>query len=227
MTIYEQLAEYCDCMKEVKPEDVDELIALVSMATCWANEPCETFLIGSRIEVIDIKDCLCNCELVEFRPFYAPFEPDSADFVLVKQEGLEEEYIPLSEDEFMYSEVDGVFKIKPPLPSCECLPGCGCEPKYKLTVKYDAGYELLPDCMLPLFCEALQYIVERKKCDCSDCQECKDYDDERVEVLIPNAATITNQLKAYFVTALANQYKRQLAMISLCERRKRLWSVVV
>ena len=76
-------------------------------------------------------------------------------------------------------------------------------------------------------CEALQYVVERRECDCSQCQKCEEYDDDKVEVLVENSATITNQLKAYFVTTLTRQFERQLAMISLCKRKRRLWGIVV
>ena len=227
--IRQQLLDYCDCIEEkyLTQDIVDELVYLVSVATCWSQEPCETFLNSTRREVIDIKDCLCDCDIVEFSPFYYPFDPGTASFTLVKQEGIEETIIPITREEFNYSMVDGVFRIKPPLPSCDCQPMCECKADYKLLVEYDAGFFELPECMLPLFCEAVQYIIERRKCDCSECQECTNYDDDRIELLIPNAASITNQLKYYFVTALSEQYKRQLSQISLCKRRKRLWGIVV
>ncbi len=225
MTIYEQIINYCDCV-EAKAEDIDELISLISMATCWQQEPCETFLMSERQEVIDIDDCLCECDVVKFAPFYTPFDKDSFTFTLVKQEGITETLTPIYD--FAYSEVEGVFKMIPPIPSCECMPDCcSCNPDYKLLITYNAGFELLPDCLLPVFCEALQYIIERRKCDCSECQECLNYDDDRVEVLIRNAATITNQLKAYFVDTLSRQYMRQLAQISLCKSNTKIWGVVV
>lgn len=224
--IYEQLRDYCDCIKDVKQEEVDELINLVSMATCWTQKPCETFLNSERREVIDLEDCLCDCQIVRFAPFYTPFDPESFTFTLVKEVGIEETLIPVTE--FTYSEIEGVFKIDPPIPNCDCgCNECTCDPKYKLVIDYVAGYEELPECLLPVFCEALQYIQERRECDCKQCQTCENYDDERVEVLIENAATITNQLKAYFVTTLTEQYKRQLSLISLCRSRKRLWGIVV
>lgn len=224
--IYEQLAEQCDCIKKVDNKDIDELISLVSMATCWQQHPCETFLVSERQEVIDIDDCLCDCEIVKFSPFYTPFDPESFTFTLVRSEGIEEELIPVSE--FNYSTVEGVFKIKPPLPDCTCMSlNCNCKPKYKLLVQYTAGFNDLPDCLLPIFCEGLQYIIERRECDCAACQECQKYDEDKVEVLIPNAATITNQLKVYWIRVLSEQYKRQLAMISLCKEKKRLWGIVV
>ena len=224
--VYDQLSEYCDCIKEFTESDVDELISLVSMATCWSQSPCETFLVSERREVIDIDDCLCDCEIIKFAPFYTPFDPESFTFTLVRSEGIDETLIPVGE--WSYSEVEGVFKLKPPIPNCDCMsPLCECNPEYRLLVTYEAGFNELPECMLPLFCEALQYIIERRRCDCTECQQCNNYDEERVEVLIPNAATITNQLKAYFVTVLSNQYKRQLAQISLCRSDNRLWGVVV
>ena len=33
MTIYEQLSEYCECIKSVKKSDIDELISLISVYT--------------------------------------------------------------------------------------------------------------------------------------------------------------------------------------------------
>lgn len=224
--IYEQLRDYCDCIKDVKQEEVDELINLVSMATCWTQKPCETFLNSERREVIDLDDCLCDCQIVRFAPFYTPFDPESFTFTLVKEVGIEETLIPVTE--FTYSEIEGVFKIDPPIPNCDCgCNECTCNPKYKLVIDYVAGYEELPECLLPVFCEALQYIQERRECDCKQCQACENYDDERVEVLVEDAATITNQLKAYFVTTLTEQYKRQLSLISLCRSKKRLWGIVV
>lgn len=225
--IYEQLSDYCDCIKSFKEEDVDELINLVSVATCWTQQPCETFLNSERREVVRLDDCLCDCEIVRFKPYYTPFDVESFTFTLVKEVGIEEEFIPITE--FNYSEVEGVFKIDPPIPNCKCgCNECSCNPTYKLVVDYTAGYEDLPDCLLPIFCEALQYIIERRSCDCTQCQTCEnDYDDDKVEVLVDNAATITNQLKKYFVETLAEQYKRQLSLISLCRHRRTIWGIVV
>ena len=67
MTIYEQLASYCDC-SEVKEKDVDEAINIVSQLTCWNSGSdrrlglqCQTFLNGARKEVVDLPSCLPKC----------------------------------------------------------------------------------------------------------------------------------------------------------------------
>lgn len=224
MTIYNQLSEYCNCIKEFKESDVDELINLVSVYTCWTNKLCETFLSGDRREVIDLPPCVDECEVFTFRPFYYPFDADSFQFTLVAQTGIEETTTEITD--FSYSEIDDDFKMVLPLPDCKCgcAPKCGCPTKYKLLVEYVAGYQELPDCLLPLFCEALQYIQDKNNCDCSKCLECDNkYDDDKVEVAVADGGNITVRLKYYFVRTLAEQYKRQLSLISLCERPNELW----
>lgn len=229
MTIYEQLTEYCDCLSEsidddsaaiFTERDVDELINLISMYTCWMQKPCETFLKSERKEVVELPDCACECDVYEFEPFYAPFETDSFTFTLIEQNGLTETYTDISE--FIYSEADEKFRMGLPLPDCKCSPRCGCKSKYKLMVTYVAGYELLPDCLLPLCCEALQWIHDRSDCDCEDCQDCGDSVTHEIDY-----ATLTGRLQEHFLSVLTAQYFRQLSLISLCKRRSDLWAVVV
>lgn len=222
MTIYKQLSEQCNCIT-VNESDIDELINLVSIYTCWTQKPCETFLSGERREVLDLPDCMDECEVFTFEPFYSPFDEDSFSFTLVAQTGIEEETTEITD--FSYSELDGNFKMILPIPSCRChAPKCGCPTKYKLLVTYVAGYEELPECLIPLFCEALQYIKEKNNCSCDKCQKCDaKYEEDKTEILIDNAATLTDQLKNYFIRVLAMQYRRQLSLISLCQRLNELW----
>lgn len=231
--IYEQLRNYCNCIEsEVTDADIDELIGLISMFTCWTQKPCENFLMSERKQVRELPDCLCDCDVYEFIPFYTPFDAESFKFTLVTQTGIEETSTSILD--FAYSETDESFKMKLPIPSCKCAPDCGCETKYKLIAEYNAGYEMLPDCLIPLFCEGLQYIKERRECDCcASCQTCEhDYEADRVEVLVADAAKLTDQLKVFFMNTLTMQYKRQLSLISLCGRQDyiihdRIWGAVV
>lgn len=222
-TIYEQITSYCDCLHNVSQADVDELIELISVYTCWAQNPCETFMLGKRQEVLELPDCLCECDVFDFEPFYTPFDSESFTFTVVAQTGIEEEYIPVTQVRF--SSVDQDFKMILPVESCRCKhKECGCPTKYKLLVEYTAGFELLPDCLLPIFCEALQYIKERRTCDCHTCTECDNkYDEDKTEILVDDAAKLTDELRAYLIRVLAKQYKRQLSLISLCERPNELW----
>lgn len=222
MGIYEQLKEYCNCV-EVEEADVDELINLISVFTCWTSKPCETFLTGERREVVDLPNCLCDCNVFKFEPFYVPFDPDSFTFTLVEQNGINETAIPVND--LHYSVVDNNFRLQLPLPKCECKPDCGCESEYKLLVEYTAGYDLIPDCLLPVFCEALTWIRDKNNCDCNQCTPC-DPSVNDVQGVI-NYASLNGRLQDYFLQILAAQYRKQLSLISLCTNRKYLWGVVV
>ena len=223
-TPFEQLSEYCDCMEDVKERDVIELINLISTYTCWTQTPCETFLLSERKEVVEIPQCVKDCDVFEFEPFYKPFDKDSFTFYLIEQEGIDETSTEITS--YGYSETDGKFRLELPLPTCQCRPRCGCEKKYKLLVTYVAGYELIPECLLPLFCEALQYVIEKNKCVCEDCEPCKENDYSTPSQI--DYTNITGQLQEYLVTTLAKQYFSQLGLISLCNKYKgELWGVVV
>lgn len=224
MTIFEQLTEYCDC-QEVKDRDVNELIDLISSFTCWAQSPCETFLKSERRQVLELPNCVNDCDVFEFEPFYAPFDKDSFTFTLIEQNGIQETATPITD--FIYSEVDGNFKMELPLPTCNCKPNCGCESKFKLLVTYVAGYELIPECLLPLMCEALMWIAEKNDCDCN-CEQCTPCDQNYREPKQIDYASLTGRLQEHFLTILTRQYFRQLSLISLCSRYKgQLWAVVV
>lgn len=233
MTVYEQLTEYCDCLvNETRDEgkiptfdnrEVDELINLISTYTCWANSPCETFLQGERKEVVEVPNCINDCDVFEFEPFYAPFDPDSFIFTLVEQNGINETLTEVTS--YAYSEADEKFRLELPLPSCECgKPQCGCQSTYKLMVTYVAGYDEIPECLLPLMCEAMQWIIEKNKCDCEACQDCENQYANNNEI---DYTTLTGRIQEHFLNVLTAQYFRQLALISLCRRRNELWAVVV
>lgn len=224
MTVYDQIEAYCDCFKdnEISEADVDELIDLVSMATCWTLSPCETFLTSDRQETVRLPECLDECDIITFEPYFQPFDIESFEFSLVGVDGITETVTPITD--FAYSEVKGAFLLNVDLPDCKCEPKCGCDIEYYLVAKYKAGYDEIPECLLPAFCEALQYVVDRRKCAC-ECVECN-YD-EHTEILVEDAASISNELKVYFVKMLTEQYKRQLSMISLCNLHYSIWGTVV
>lgn len=219
----EQLKEYCNCI-DVNESDVDELINLISSYTCWAQNPCETFVLSERREVVDLPNCAKDCDVLVFAPFYHPFEPDSFTFTLIEQDGINETATPVTD--FVYSIVDENFRIALPLPDCKCDPKCGCEKTFKLLVTYAAGYEKLPECLLPLFCEALQWIRIKNECDCNECEPCDQNARDTGKI---DYTTLTGRLQDFFLDTLTKQYIRQLGLISLCDERThmKMWAVVV
>lgn len=220
MTILEQLKGYCDCVEDITEAEVDELINVVSLATCWQTKPCETFLRSERREVIDLPSC-ADCPIV-YEPFYRPFDVSSFKFFLVKQEGITETVTEITD--FNYHVSDGSFHILTGLPKCNCTPcDCGCPPEYKLLVEYIAGYEEIPDCLLPVFCNVLNVIKAKRECNCeADCA-C----DTKEEVKYATGDVVSVALETDIGKILVQQYKNQLGMMSLCRANRDLWGFVV
>ncbi len=222
MTILKQLSDYCDCIDKIEETDVEELINLISVYTCWTSKPCETFLMGSRKEVVTLPNCLDDCGVYTFEPFYHPYSVESFTFTLVEQNGTTETATPVTD--YIYT-IDDVFRLNLGLDKCGCKPNCGCESTFKLVVEYEAGYEELPDCLLPVFCEALKWIAEKNDCGCG-CEPCEE--DPITREPLVDGTTLGGQLQIYMLEMLTNQYKRQLSLISLCDRgHNTLWGFVV
>lgn len=221
MSILEQLKEYCSCVEDIDEKDVNELITTISMATGWMKDPCDTFLTGERREVIDLPSC-ADCP-IEFSPYYHPFTVESFKFYLVKVEGIEETVTEITD--FSYHQSDGMFHIDPGLPSCKCNNCiCGCPPSYKLIVEYTAGFEELPDCLLPVFCNVLEVIHAKNECNC--CNDCGCEQKEQ-QIKYASGDVVSVALETDIAKILVDQYKKQLAMISLYTHKHEIWGFVV
>lgn len=233
--VAEQLKDFCDCLPDdlAKPDNetffernVLETINLISILTCWTNEPCETFLNSERTEYIDLEEfnrCTCDGGIVEFTPHYLPFQPDTFKVYLIEQEGITEEVIELDATDYSYGDAFGVLRID--VRKYVTGVDCGCKKKRKLKITYDAGYELIPECLLQLFCDLLHVVYDKNNCDCSACQSCSSSDDVEIEYL--QGDDVSPKLSAYLDLLVQGGYKKQLGLISLCGNRKEIWGVVV
>ena len=219
--IYDQLKEYCGCV-DVEEKDVQEMIHIVSMATGWGDDPCDTFLSGDRREVIDLPPCI-ECP-IGFKPYYHPFDEESFTFTLVKIDGLEQTTTTL---EHAYSDIEGLFRVDTGLSDCECAVTCGCTPQYKMVVDYTAGYDILPDCLLPVFCNLLEMIQAKNSCDCDDCGCENNYSEDEQKPLVEykRGDVITVFLEQDLAKVLIEQYKNQVGMISLVKPPCPIWGV--
>lgn len=242
--IVDQLKAYCDCVDDITEEEVAELVNLISMATCWQQKPCETFLVGERREVIDLPSC-ADCPIT-FEPFFKPFigdktiieiDPETGEeietkvpfgiqdfkFYLVKIDGVDEEVTEITD--FKYHVTDGMFHINPGLPSCRCgCDPCGCPPSYKMVVEYTAGYDEIPDCLLPVFCNVLTVIKAKRDCKCCDDCGCEN---QEQQIKYASGDVVSVALETEIGKILTEQYKNQIGMISLCVDTRSLWGFVV
>lgn len=219
--IVSQLTEYCSCVDVPTDSEVQEIVNLISMYTCWTNAPCESFLLGERREVVDLPPCQ-DCGF-EFEPFYHPFDTETFTFTVVKQVGS---VITETEVDGTYNRATGKFIVDTELPKCKCLQHhCDdCEPTYSLIVTYEAGYEKLPECLLPVFCNLLEVIQAKNDCDCD--ADCGCNNDSADNVKYAEGDVVTVQLETDIGKILVEQYKRQMSLISLCNQ-KDLWGFVV
>lgn len=220
--IVDQLVGYCDCV-DVRHTDIDkhveELVHLVSQMCCWADEPpCATFLLEERREVVPLPDSIDSA--YEFEPFYHPFVKDSFVFKLVEQTGTEETLTEVTD--YAYSEVDEVFRLNLPISNSKCA----CSDKtYKLLVTYDAGYESIPECLLPVFCNLLEVIKAKNTCHCESCN-CENESSED-NVTYASGDVVTVALETDLGKILVENYKKELGMLSLCDAPEDIWGYVV
>lgn len=229
--ITDQLKEYCDCV-EFDDKDIFDMIAVVSLATGWTRFPCETFETSERREVINLPTCM-DCPYT-FEPYYHPFDPESFTFQLLEINELEETVTDL---DFHYSPYTESFKVNLGLPTCDCICGqsknCGCPSEYKLLVNYTAGYDELPDCVLPVLCNLLEVIHAKNSCDCEDCCDSgtSKYDaDGNVttqEIKYKTGDFVSVFLETDLGKMLVKQYKSQLALLSLIIEDADVWGFVV
>jgi len=228
--IIEQLKDYCSCIKDDDFENdkaeknIGELINLISTITCWANHPCETFLSSQREEdftVDDLKKCGCDANIIRKQLFYPMIDPTSIHVYVVKRDGIQftKEELSLGTD-FNYNPYDGLLYIDLSSIGLVGPCNCGCEEIQKIVVDYVAGYEQIPECLLPVFCDFLQFVISMNKCECG-CSTCESEDAGDVLISEENSeAQIT--ISVYVREHIAKAYADQLGIISVCES-KQVW----
>lgn len=244
--LYDQVTQYCDCVKEITEKDVNDMIDVVSLATGWMLTPCETFELSDRREVIDLPSCM-DCPYT-FTPYFVPFDVSSFSFSLIATKGTERTITPVPD--FLYTgfqsygcdcgtdmQYSGDFVVDTGLPkcTCSCKTECGCPTDYKLLVEYKAGYETLPDCLLPVMCNLLEVIHAKNTCDCGGCGcnsgDTVTYDAEgnitTQEIKYKSGDVVSVFLETDLGKMLVEQYKNQLGMMSLLKYTHDVWGYVV
>ncbi len=225
-TIYEQLQTSCDCIRQSDKNDdsfkknVMQLVDLISSITCWKNSSCETFLSSDREEVFDvdfIRSCHCDGGLMITNLYYKEIKSETIQIILQTRDGIHFEEIELADEDFSFNAYENKLYID--LSPYGINDICSCKKLHKIIVRYTAGYELLPQCLVPVFCDYLQHLIAYNQCDCN-CDTCKDETENKAPVE-------PDTIEEYIQRTLLIAYQRQLETISLCGRSYRFLGMVV
>lgn len=240
--IVNQIKDACPCFCDKKDEEVkaliENLISLLSVSLCWNDTLCGSFLYGLREERFDyMPDCMTCVPCARYKKFPLFYHADGSELDIVSvtmhvYNGLEDTTYTLTEAE--YTVRRGVLIIdNSNIPQNCCT--CNCD-EFELIVEYNAGYKMLPDCLLPLFCDLL-VSMSLSLTGCGSINEC-------CEMSKPKAFQILKSKKIGEITKtwevdrthtsyiysqmLSNAKLARIAQLSCCNNdynAERLWFV--
>lgn len=231
--IIEQLSSSCDCISDNEWEssklesNITEFLDLISTMTCWKTKACENFLSSEREEVFDvdiITDCRnCDSGLVVKTLYFDEVQTDSIEVKILIRNRLEFEEIEIPSEDFAFNPYTGELYVD--LSDYAVGDACTCDKVIKMIVTYVAGYETLPDCLLPVLCDYLDYVIDMNKCSCS-CSVCDSDSTSDVVIEEPENDEYIS-IKLRIRNMITENYMRQLEFISLCGTRKYLFTGMV
>lgn len=230
--IYDQIAGYCNCMSEIDPCNVEkylaQLVDYVSMMTCWKRKSCETFLSSEREEVFApnyINDCGCDQGLTIIPLYYTHIFEPTIQVTIQLRDGVNFCEVLVDPEDYSFDTYDNELYIN--LSKYLGLAGgqCDCTKFKQIIVRYIAGYDRIPDCILPIFCDLMSYIIELNACGCTQCTDCEsgsmrdeeDFPKDENEQLI----------YTWIQQAVTTVYINQLGLMSLCGKKHDFLGVVV
>lgn len=232
--IVEQLKDYCSCIKDSDLQEdklnknVGELIDLISTITCWRNHPCETFLSSQREEVFDIekiKNCGCDAGIVRFPLFYPMIEPTTIEVSIITRDRITFTTHKLEVDkDFTYNPYESIVYVDLSNLDFKNECNCKCSEISKVVINYVAGYEQIPDCLLPVFCDFLQFIIAMNRCECG-CSTCSETDGSDVLISEENSDAQIS-ISMYVREHITKAYAEQLGILSVCNS-KNIWAGAV
>lgn len=238
-TVVEQLKDKCDCLKETDTsaykfeQNVEQLINLISILTCWKRGSkenyCETFLLSERKELFDfkqVKSCgCCDNNITTLCLYYDLVKPESISVKLRVRNGIKFSEVEIDSNDISFDEIENNLYID--LSNyTDVTNNCNCDVLQKIIVTYDAGFEEIPDCLIPVFCDYLSYVIDMNKCECG-CDSCDDDNDVNIDDIV-NMDSNAEQLNTYVTVRnhIISAYAQQLSIMSLCGRNYFLGMVV-
>lgn len=231
--ILEQIKDNCDCIPvDMKDEEIlstiEEVISLISFMTCWTTKPCETLLKSKRTEIIKMDEFLpCSCDdgIMEIDLYFKPVEATSIKVYSVHREGVKEITTELSDNEISYSTIKDLLYVD--IRNHAIIQGdcCVCKQEQYLMIEYIAGFELIPNCLLPLVCDLFHIVYDKNKCCCDKCVSCN-MDNSDSGYYDTGNIDISNEIANVLTSLITNVYTKQLSLISVCKLNcNNVWGV--
>jgi len=176
-----QVRDYCDCLDDLNDMELEKLLNRVlfqiSLLTGWSNELCDTLLNGYRRQVFHVKHVdMCSCcendKILKYKLKYPFVKSTQIVSKVYYQSGLRDICIDVNPDDIFYSHLDDELRID--ISNYITREECNkCKVDYKLLVEYCAGYDELPECVLPIICTIIQFIKNEQSCGgCGVCTSC-------------------------------------------------------
>ena len=188
-SIIELISDFCGITEENDKYPTDkkvlwpliwQTLRIISSITCWDDNPGDLFLTQTRTQSypVKIEHCQCLCKLCDEAFVIIPLEyaPHPEDFMIsVKISGMVngkfiKEELDIEElmegfDEGrdrLYISKQVFYDLIKSEDNC-----CSCEYDFTVTLQYNAGYDEIPEGLLPIICYILNKVnngVDEEDC---------------------------------------------------------------
>lgn len=224
-----QIKNHCQCFKECEVDEIEsvavELVRLLSLSSCWTRETCETLLTSQRVERVPMPCRKCGCcgNIEHFVPYYSA-NVNNVEVYVVTQSGLLTERTKLDHCDVGVTDINGYTEILVDLSdyvkSCSCN---ACDVQM-LEFVYDAGYDLLPDCLFPDVCDLIKTITA-SKLGCGGLDDCCSMSQPELGYVLKTKkvgelswtwSQDTSSIEYIYNQLIIGNRLKNLGMISLC-----------
>lgn len=212
--ILAQLQQECLCISITNENEnkdrvlkaLERAFALFSTFTCGASILHQTKTERRRLD----RECDCSCEdnYTRFYPFYP--NPHNYSVSIETIDGLN-----VSLDPAPFVELsDGGLKVD--ISGAPCR-RCTCDETF-LVVQYDAFWGLIPDDLLPFFCDLMNTLMMIQKVSCGTCKKCENFKNTDVGQWVADNKTELVDSFYNLETFVYGYYDRILRKYSLCKK---------
>ncbi|MGL4695183.1 hypothetical protein [Enterococcus larvae] len=203
--IITQLQQHCLCFcdeDEGIEQALERALVLFSLFTCG-----NSIGVVRKQERIKVeKNCICSCSenyisFFSFYPYPQNYEVSIETISGISRESQSAEFLEI---------VEGEIKID--ISSIPCN-DCSCDDNF-VVIDYDAYPELIPDDLLPFFCDLMNLILTFQDKACGNCTNCTNFQKSDIYAEIEEDRANMIDLQEY----IYGYYKQVLRKYSLCKR---------